>query len=134
MGNLSLASNINNSIVNVAPNDLYVVNGNIALSYDLQATLEQCAEAARTLLGECIFDLNIGIPYQQVVWIGVPNINQFTTSLRTAFLGVPGVVEVVSIIVGQTQAVSPTITSQSADMLTYTAIIRTTYGTGTING
>lgn len=133
MGNLSLASNINSNPALGAPNDLYVINANIALSYDLQATLEQCAEAARTILGECIFDISIGIPYQEVVWVGVPNINQFSSSLRTAFLAVNGVVEVVSLIVGQTQSNSSLI-SQSADMLTYSAIIRTTYGTGTING
>lgn len=122
----TLSANVNNlSEINgrmVAPNDIYLdANGNISLSFDIQAVLEACAEAARTILGEMIFNTNQGIPYFQIVWIGVPNIQQFIASLRAAFLVVPNVLEVISLIA-----------SQQANVLSYTAIIRTTFGTGNL--
>jgi hypothetical protein len=131
MSALTLSANVNNNIPGVAFNDLYLDSqGNIAVSTDLQAILEECAQAARTLLGECIYNTNIGVPYEQVLWVGVPNIEQFTAALRQTFLGVDGVTEVTSLIVSQSPSTS--ILSQSADMISFTAIIQTIYGTGTI--
>jgi hypothetical protein len=99
-------------------NDIYLDEfGNIAFAYDLTAITQQCAQAAKTLLGEMIYNTNQGIPYFQVLWVGVPNINQYTNALRRAFLAVGGVIEVVSLI-----------TSQTDNTLNYTAVIRTTYG------
>lgn len=131
MPSLTIAANVNNSIQGVAFNDIYVDDkNNIATVTDLQSLLQQCSQVARTLLGECIFNVNIGIPYEQVVWVGVPNVEQFTAALRQAFLSIAGVVEVVSLMVTQQ---SNTLTpSQSADMITFTAIINTIYGTGVI--
>lgn len=121
---LSVASNVNDNIPGVAPNDIYLdAMGNIALAVDLQAVLQACAQAAQTLLGEMIYNTNQGIPYEQTVWVGVPNIQQFTASLRAAFLAVSNVVEVVSLI-----------TSQVDNTLAYTAVIRTNFGTGGISG
>lgn len=118
----TLAANVNNNLPNVAPNDLYLdSNGNIAMSFDINAALEACAEAAKTLLGEMVFNVNQGIPYFETVWVGVPNVQQFNAALRTAFLAVPNVVEVVSLI-----------TSQENNTLSYSAIIRTSFGTGGI--
>ena len=118
----TLSANVNSNIPNTAFNDLYLdADGNISLSFDLQAALEACAQAAQTLLGEMVFNINQGIPYFQTVWIGVPNIQQFTAALRAAFLAVPNVVEVVSLI-----------TSQQNYNLTYSAIIRTSFGSGTL--
>ena len=120
----TIASNVNNTIPGVAPNDIYLdMQGNIAMSFDQDAILEECAQVARTILGEMIFNTALGIPYFETVWIGVPNIAQFTSSLRQAFLNVNGVIEVISLI-----------TSQEVDTLIYTAIIRTTFGVGTLNG
>jgi hypothetical protein len=73
--------------------------------------------------GEIIFDINQGIPFFQTVWNGVPNYQQYTAALRLAFLNVPGVVEVVSLM-----------TEQVNNELRYTAVIRTIYGSGGING
>jgi len=121
---LSIASNTNSNIPGVAPNDIYLdAMGNIAMAVDLQAVLQACASAARTLLGEMLYNVNQGIPYEQTVWVGVPNIQQFTAALRAAFLAVSNVVEVVSLI-----------TSQVDNTLTYSAVIRTNFGTGGING
>ncbi len=103
-----------------AQNDLYLDSlGNIAFVYDLTAITQQCAQAASTLLGEMVYNVNQGIPYFQVLWVGVPNTAQFTGALRRAFLAVGGVLEVVSLI-----------TSQTGNTLSYTAVIRTIYGRG----
>jgi hypothetical protein len=120
----TLAANVNNNIPGVKVNDLYLDgDNNISMSFDLQAALEACSQAAETLLGEMIFNTDQGIPYFQTVWVGVPNIQQFNAALRSAFLSVPNVVEVVSLI-----------TSQVEDELTYTAVIRTAFGSGPVVG
>ena len=120
----TLSANINNNIPGVAYDDIYLdSNHNISVSYNLQAVLEACAQAAQTVLGEIIFNINQGIPFFQVVWIGVPNIQQYIAALRVAFLNVPNVVEVVSLM-----------TSQIDNNLSYTAVIRTIYGSGGISG
>lgn len=101
-------------------NDLYLDPiGNIAFAFDLTAILQQCEQVAKTLLGEMVYNTNSGIPYFQTLWVGVPNMAQYTGALRRAFLAVGGVLEVVSLI-----------TSQSEDVLSYTAMIRTIYGNG----
>lgn len=105
-------------------NDLFLdKSGNISISFDLQAVLQDCAQVAKLQLGEAVLNTNLGVPYFQTVWNGVPNIQQFNASLRAAFLGVTGVVEVVSLI-----------TSQTDNVLSYTAVIRTIYGSGGISG
>jgi hypothetical protein len=101
-------------------NDLYLDEfGNIAFAYDLTAISQQCQQAAKTLLGEMVYNINQGIPYFQVLWIGTPNIAQYTSALRNAFLAVDGVLEVVELL-----------TTQTNNTLSYTALIRTTYGNG----
>jgi hypothetical protein len=101
-------------------NDIYLAPiGNIAFAYDLTAITQQCQQAAKTLLGEMVYNINQGIPYFQTLWVGTPNVAQFTGALRRAFLSVGGVLEVVSLI-----------TSQSGNTLSYTAMIRTIYGNG----
>lgn len=126
---LSCNVKVNNSYLpNVAPNDIYLDSqGNISISRDVNAILEECAQVARVILGEMIFNTDLGVPYFQTVWVGVPNIPQFTNALRQSFLNVAGVIEVVSLFTEQGGA-------NPSDNLAYTAIIRTIYGTGTING
>jgi hypothetical protein len=121
---LTLSANVNDNIPNVAFNDLYLdADGNIALAFDQQAALQACAQAAQTLLGELVLNTTEGIPYFQTLWIGVPNIQQFNAALRNAFLNVPNVIEVVSLI-----------TSRLGNTLNYSAIIRTTFGTSGFTG
>jgi len=102
-------------------NDLYLKNGRMVVVNGIQAVMQACEHAAKTLLGEMVLATNQGIPYFQSVWIGVPNFQQFEAALRNAFLAVPNVVEVVSLTVVQTK-----------NVLTYTAVIRTNFGVGTI--
>lgn len=107
-----------------ANNDIYIGDdGNLAIAIDLQAVLQACAQAAKTLLGEMVLNTDQGIPYFETVWNGVPQIQQFQAALRRAFLNVTGVVEVVSLI-----------TSQVDNTLQYTAVIRTVFGGGAISG
>lgn len=120
----TLSANVNNNLPGIAPNDIYLNSqGNISLSFDLQAVLQACAQAARTLLGEMIFNTDQGIPYLETLWIGVPNVQQFNAALRTAFLSVDNVIDVVSLI-----------TSQIDNTFAYTAVIRTNFGSGGISG
>ena len=107
-----------------ANNDLYLnPQGNIAVVYALQATLQACMHAARTILGEMVLQTDRCIPYFQNVFVGVPNIQQFQAALRVAWLQVADVVEVSSLT-----------TQQVGNTLTYEATIITDYGTGAING
>lgn len=120
----TLSANVNNDVPGVAYDDIYLDRrGNISISYDLDAVLQACAQAAQTVLGEIIFDVNQGIPFFQTVWNGIPNFQQYTASLRLAFLNVSNVVEVVSLF-----------TNQVDNELQYTAVIRTTFGSGGISG
>ena len=120
----TLSANVNNNIPGVAYDDIYLdSNNNISISYDLEAVLEACAQAAQTVLGEIIFNVNQGIPFFQIVWVGVPNLEQYNAALRLAFLNVPNVVEVVSLMI-----------SQLNNNLSYTAVIRTSFGSGGISG
>lgn len=127
----TLASNVNNDIPGVAPNDIYLdSHGNIAMSFDQNCLLEECSQVARTLLGEMIFNTDLGIPYFETVWAGVPNIAQFTASLRQSFLNVAGVLQVVSLTTEQGNDTSAN--APFNDTLTYNAVIRTIYGTGVV--
>ncbi len=126
--NGTLLTTVNGQLIPVAYNDIYLNSmGNIATSFDLQAIVEQCAQAAKSLLSEQILNTNIGIPYQQAVWIGVPNVQQFNASLRSAFLNIDGVTEIISLNIIQNNA-------NDTNTLSYNAIINTIYGIGTVNG
>ena len=64
------------------------------------------------------------------MWVGVPNIAQFTAALRQTFLDITGVTEVISLIISQVN--NTLVSSQSSDMIVFQATIQTIYGTGTI--
>jgi len=105
-------------------NDIYLgADGNLVIVFNLQGTLQACEHAVTTLLGEMIYQADQGIPNFELIWVGVPNVQQYQAAVRAALLRVDGVVEIVSFIVGI-----------SDNKLNYTAIIRTIYGTGSING
>ncbi len=128
MPTLTLSANVNGAIPNVAYNDLYLNSmGNISTSFDQQALLEQCSQATKTLLGEMTLNVDTGIPYDNTLWLGVPNTQQFNAAITNALLSIQGVLEVVSLITSQGG-------SNSSDNFTFTAIVRTIYGTGVVNG
>jgi hypothetical protein len=105
-------------------NDIYLgKDGNLAIVFDLQGTLQACAHASKTLLGEMIFATNQGLPNFQLIWVGVPNIQQYEAALRATLAEVDGVLEIVSFLA-----------DLSDNTLTYTVTIRTIYGVGVVNG
>ena len=105
-------------------NDLYLDNnGNLAISTDLTALIEICKQYMQTILGELVLNTDIGIPYFQSVFTGVPNIQQFVAAGRAALLTVEGVIQVISFDV-----------SLNDKKLNYTATIQTIYGQGVVNG
>ena len=105
-------------------NDIYLdSNGNMAIAEDLDAVLQACEQACKTLLGELVLQNNIGIPYFQSVFSGAPNVGVFNASLRSAITSIPGVIQVISLEI-----------EQVAEDLTYNAAIETQFGRGSING
>ena len=120
---LTLSCNVNNSLFGVADNDIYLNSiGNISVSTGIQAILENCAQAAKTRLGEEVLNTNAGIPYFSAVFVGIPNLEQTEAAFRAAWLAVTGVIEVVSLVF-----------AQQSNTLVYSAIIRTTEGTGELS-
>lgn len=105
-------------------NDLYIgKDGNLAIVTGLEAVLQNCAHVAQAILGSCVLQTNYGVPYFQLVFNGVPKIQQFQAALRQAFLGVDGVIDVISLT-----------TTNEKDILTYQAVISTIYGNASLNG
>jgi hypothetical protein len=105
-----------------ANNDLYLNNeGNMVLEFELQAILQACAQVAKTLLGELVLATDVGIPYLNAVFVGVPNLIAFQAALRTAWLNlVPGVIGVSNLITNQT----------TISVISYSATIETIIGSG----
>ena len=105
-------------------NDLFIADdGNLSISTSINAVLQTCASIARTILGECVLQTNIGLPNFQLIWNGAPNISQWQAALRSAILSVDGVNQILSIT-----------TTRAKNVLQYTAVIETFYGTGTLSG
>jgi len=120
---LTLSCNVNNNLPGVADNDIYLDSvGNISVSISIDAILENCAQAAKTRLGEEVLHTDRGIPYFTTVFVGVPNLEQTQAAFRAAWLDVAGVIEVVSLVF-----------TQDENTLFYSAIIRTTEGIGELN-
>lgn len=99
-------------------NDIFINNdGNIPLSTGIQAVLETCMQAARTLLGEMVLDTPGGLPDFQAIWVGVPNVALFEAYLRANILAVSGVVDIVNLTI-----------SIQKNVLSYTIVILTEFG------
>ena len=66
-----------------ANNDL-VIGGDDRLSIvsGLEAVLQNCEHAAKTILNEMVLAQGEGIPYFEAVWIGVPNLAVWEASFR----------------------------------------------------
>jgi len=105
-------------------NDLYIGDdGRLVLVRGLQAVLQACAQAAKTLLGEMILQTNKGLPNFETIWNGTPNIPQWEAALRKTILAVVDVT-----------GISRLTTSVTNNTLSYAIEIQTVYGIGEING
>lgn len=105
-------------------NDLYLgPDGNLVVVLDQEAVMQACENAAKSQLGEMMFQTEDGVPNFQTIWVGSPNIAQFEAALRRTLEQVDGVKEVAELSA-----------SVANNVLTYTASIITDYGAGVING
>ena len=104
-------------------NDIYLGrDGNLVIESEIQAVLEACENASKAQLGEEVLTQKNGVPNFQTVWVGNQNLPLFRSYLQNILLGVPGVVEVKSIVL-----------TPAGNTLRYTATIQTIYGTGEIS-
>jgi predicted hotdog family 3-hydroxylacyl-ACP dehydratase len=105
-------------------NDLYLdAQGNIAMVFGIEAAMQVCKNAVQAQLGEMIYNTDQGIPNFQNIWTGVINEQQWEVAIANTLEAVTDVTNVVSIDV--------TIANNT---ISYTAVILTTYGQGTLNG
>lgn len=111
----SLAMDANNDLV-LGP------DGNLAFVADLAAVLQNCKSAMQTQLGEVALDTTRGIPTFDTVFTAW-NPDQFEVAARAMLLSVSGVV-----------AVTAFSAARANNIMSYTATIQTTFGTGDING
>ena len=105
-------------------NDIYLgADGNIVMLSGIEAVAGACATISRSQLGEMVLTKTQGIPNFSTIWSGVPNTSIWQSYLRKSLQNVSGVQEVVNIGL-----------SIESGVLSYTATIRTQFGTTQING
>lgn len=104
-------------------NDIYLDSfGNIAMATDMQSILQTCENVSKTRLGEMMFATDQGIPYFETIFNGSPHLEAFSSALRSAILQVVGVDDIISMNFNQI----------SNNSISYTIVIRTYLGQGTI--
>ena len=104
-------------------NDLVLTSqGNISIVDGIYAVLYNCKTAIQAQLGEMQYAVDKGMPTNATAWEDYNPI-QVEAAARTIIKSVPEVVEVVSFSM-----------SRIASTLRYTAVIRTTFGVGALNG
>ena len=96
-------------------------DGNLSLVSGINAISVVCQSQALVEKGEVEFDIEQGIPRFDAVWNGVPNIPRFDSALRNTILAVSGVKSIESLTI-----------STASNVLSYTATIKTDFGTLTI--
>ena len=105
-------------------NDLLLnAGGNLELIAGTEAIATTARQAMQTRRGEMIHDTQGGIPFDDAVWQGAPNIAAFEAASRRRLLNVPGVVSI-------TEFTAELI----EDTLQYTATLKTNAGEVTVNG
>lgn len=73
-------------------------NGNIAMAAPPYALAQDVASAIKTFLGECWYDVLIGIPYFAQILGKTPPVGVFKAYMVAAALTVPGVVSATCVI------------------------------------
>lgn len=105
-------------------NDIFARPGGVlAISTDLQAVLQFCEQAVKTLLGELIYATDRGVNYDQSIFDGSPNLLAFEADARSQITRIPDVISVTEF-----EA------SLRSNAIEYTATINTVFGQGVING
>jgi hypothetical protein len=99
-------------------NDIFInVSGNLQILQGQPAVEAACQSASLLRLGEAILSTTTGIPFEQAVWIGTPNLAVYENYLRTAILNVDGVIAIQSLTV-----------SVSQNTLSYVCTIQSVFG------
>lgn len=105
-------------------NDLYIgPDGNLSIVTGLDAVLQACAHAVKAQTGEMVLAIGQGVPNFQITWGGIANYPQFEAIVRSIFLNVPDVIDVLDFQM-----------TKIKDVLKYTALILTNFGQGEISG
>lgn len=97
-------------------NQIRILEGILAVSQVVKSRME----AQR---GEMIYAVNDGMPLDETVWSGTPNLQQFEFFARQIILGVP---DVIGIQTFEAEIIG--------DVLTYTANITTSFGETVTSG
>ena len=104
-------------------NGLYLdSSNNIAILRDLPAITQACETATKAQLGEMVLATSQGIPNFETIWIGTPNYSLYSSYLRNTLQAINGVQEVSSLTLKTLE-----------NMLSYTATIKTSFGSGNIS-
>ena len=104
-------------------NDIYAVNGRLAMKTGIEACAQACTHAMKALRGEMQYSIDTGMPYFTVAWSGSPNMLAFEAAARATLKAVRDVL-----------AVTAFSAQVSNNTLVYTATISTVYGATVING
>lgn len=105
-------------------NDLVVgADGRLSVVDSLAAVETVARTHMQTRRGEMIHAMQQGIPFDPIVWSGIPNLAQFEAASRARLLSIPGVREVT-----QFDA------TLRGDTLEYGATLLTDFGEVTIDG
>lgn len=97
--------------------------GNLVLHSGVEAIVQTCREYMQTRRAEMIHAIDLGIPFDPVAFGASPNVAQFEAAGRARLMQVPDVLEVLSFTA-----------DVSGDVLSYSAVIKTTEGETTVNG
>lgn len=103
-------------------NDLSVVDGNLAILVDAEACAQSCTQAASSIRGEFIFDIEKGIPYMETAFL-TSRPNQLEAALRSTLQSVPNVIGVEEFAL-----------IQNGEIIQYEAVLNTVYGEVVVNG
>ena len=106
-----------------ANNDISTTNGRLNIATGQQAVLQNCEHAVKAITREMIYSYDRGVNTFDSIWSGSPNVLSFESSVRAALIRVENVV-----------SVDEFNAELIGNSIQYDATIRTTFGTGVING
>lgn len=99
-------------------NDIYLNNSkSLVMGQDIEALKISIQTTIQTLLGEYFMDSTIGLPYKEVLWVGVPDYELFSQYVKSAILAYPEV-----------SSISSYTYSTANNTFSYNATINTIYG------
>ena len=78
-------------------NDIYCIDGILAVANGKDAQAHIIADTVRTLEGELQLDIDAGIPYQRTIWVSRSNVELWEHFVREAVLALPFVREIMSL-------------------------------------